>query len=100
MEKVIAILTQKGSLSKGINTNTTINLFKLRDDQVTEVENIELEEVSHKSFSLLMALKEVSIIYIDSISKELKQILDTISITTKMKDDLDNDHFINKFIFD
>lgn len=100
MEKKIAIITQKGSLSKGLHQNTIINIFKLINDKVIEVENINMDEVSEKNLSLTLALREVSVVYLGSISNELKRILNTIGITTKVKDELDNDKFIQQFIFD
>lgn len=57
MEETIAIVTQKGALSKGLQQNTIVNLFKLTNDNVTGVENGNMDEVSVKSFSLLLALK-------------------------------------------
>jgi hypothetical protein len=100
MEKIIAILTQKGALSKGLQENTTINLFKLENEKVTEVENISLENTSENHFSLLMALKKVSMIYIGTISNDLRNILNKIGIATKSKDEHSDDRFINQFIFD
>ena len=99
MEKTIAVVTQKGSLSRGVQQNTIINLFKLTNDKVTGVENVNMEEVSEKSFSLMLALKQVSVVYLGTISNELRRILDTIGITTKLKGDLDNDKFKQQFIF-
>lgn len=101
MEKVIAILTQKGSLSKGLQENTTVNLFKLNDDnKVMAVENVPLKETTHNYFSLLMSIKKVSLIYVDTISKELKLLLNRLGIKTKCKDEINDDKFINQFIFD
>lgn len=100
MEKVIAVLTQKGSLSKGIQDNTTVNLFKLQDEKVTEFESIHLSNSENNHFSLLMVMKKVSLIYIDTISNDLKRLLEVVGIRTKCKDDTTDDMFINKFIFD
>lgn len=100
MEKVVAILTQKGALSKGLQENTTVNLFKLNDDKVTAVESVKLKETTHNYFSLLMALKKVSLIYVDTINNELKLLLSRLGIKTKCKDEINDDQFINQFIFD
>jgi len=100
MKKIVAVLTQKGSLSRGLQENTTVNLFQLEDDKVTGVENIPLKETSVKEFSLLMAIKEVSLIYVETINNELIRLLELIGIKTKCKDEISNDQFINKFIFD
>lgn len=101
MPKIIAILTQKGSLSKGIQENTTVNLFEVDDeDKVKGVESIKLENAESNYFSLLMALKKVSLIYIESINNDLKKLLEVIGIRTKCKDEITNDSFINQFIFD
>jgi len=100
MKKTIAILTQKGSLSKGIQPNTTVNLFSLVGDEVKEVENLKLEDTGNNYFSLLMAVKKVSIIYIETINTDLKNMLNTLGIKTKCRDEIYDDKFINHFIFD
>lgn len=100
MRKKVAILTQKGALSKGVQEDTTVNLFDLDDEKVTGVENIKLEETTDNYFSLLMSIKKVSLIYVDTINNDLKRLLDMIGISTKCKDDMNDDKFINQFIFD
>jgi len=101
MRRKVAVLTQKGSLSKGVQQDTTVNLFDLDDEKVTGVENIRLEETTDNYFSLLMSIKRVSLIYADTISNDLKRLLEMIGISTKCRDDdMDNDKFINQFIFD
>ncbi len=61
MTRIIAILTQKGSLSKGVHENTTVNLFAVDgEDKVKGVESLKLENAENNYFSLLMALKKVS----------------------------------------
>ncbi|MBK5723016.1 hypothetical protein JGH11_19285 [Dysgonomonas sp. Marseille-P4677] len=100
MKKIIAILTQKNSLSKGIQKDTTVNLFEIENNNVKGVESIELENTSHNYFSLLMALKRVGTIYADTINSDLRKLLKTISINIKCKNDIENDEFINQFIFD
>lgn len=101
MKRIIAILTQKGSLSKDLQENTVVTVFNLEDEQVTSVENLQLENTSHNHFSLTMLLKKVSTIYAGSISNELKNMLERLGITIKLRNnDLSNDVFIRKFIFD
>ena len=101
MKKKVAILTQKGSLSKGIQHNTIVNIFNLDEDTVTEVEQIMLDNNSNNYFSILMAFNEVSLVYTDSIANELKNTLYKIGITTKCKDDIiPDDKFFSRFIFD
>ncbi|WP_029904659.1 hypothetical protein [Prevotella sp. 10(H)] len=100
MEKIIAILTQKGALSKGIQENTTVNLFEIEGNNVKGVESVKLESTENNYFSLLMALKKVTLIYTDSISTDLKNILYKIGIITKCKDEITDDRFINQFVFD
>jgi len=100
MEKIVAILTQKGALSKGLQENTMVNLFRLKDDKVTSVESVKLKENTYNYFSLLMAIKRVSLIYVDTLNNELKSLLNSIGIKTKCKDETDGDLFINQFIFD
>lgn len=100
MKKIIAILTQKNTLSKGLQENTTVNLFKLENEKVTEVVKLDLDNTSENNFSLLMVIKDVSLIYADNISHSLKNILNKIGITTKCSDEFADDRFINQFIFD
>jgi len=100
MKKIIAILTQKNSLSKGLQDNTTVNLFKLENEEVTEVVTLKLDNTSENYFSLMMAIKEVSLIYAATISNNLKNMLEKIGIKTKCSDDIQNDRFISQFIFD
>lgn len=100
MKKIIAILTQKGALSKGVQENTTVNLFELENENVKGVESLKLESTEDNYFSLLMAIKKVSLVYADTINSDLKSILNKIGIKTKCKEDIHSDRFINQFIFD
>jgi len=100
MKKRIAVLTQKNSLSRGIQENTTVNVFELEDEKVVGVENITLENPTNNYFSLLMAMKEVCIVYMQSMSNDLRRLLETIGIKAKCADETDNDKFIKQFIFD
>lgn len=100
MKKVIAVLTQKGALSKGVQANTAVNLFSVDNNRVQEVENLKLEDTNNNYFSLLMAVKKVSILYAETINSDLKRILQIMGIKTKCKDELENDDFIKQFIFD
>ncbi|MFV0328487.1 MAG: hypothetical protein ACK5KL_01495 [Dysgonomonas sp.] len=70
MAEIIAILTQKGNLSRDIQGNTTVNIFELENDKVKGVESLKLDNTENNYFSLLMALKRVSIIYTDSINND------------------------------
>lgn len=99
MTKIIAILTQKNNLSKDVQNNTTVNLFEMDNEKVKGVETLRLDNTENNYFSLLMAIKKVSIVYADTISTDLRNILAKIGITTKCKEDLENDKFINQFIF-
>ncbi|WP_163304695.1 hypothetical protein [Dysgonomonas sp. 521] len=99
MAEIIAILTQKGNLSKNIQHNTTVNLFELENEKVKGVESLKLENTENNYFSLLMALKKVSIVYAESFNTDLKNILNKIGIKTKNKEELEGDKFINQFIF-
>lgn len=98
MKKIIAILTQKNALSKGLQDNTTVNLLKLEGEEIQEVVSLKLDNTSENYFSLLMAIKEVSLIYADTISNNLKNMLNRIGIKTKCKEDIIDDRFINQFI--
>jgi len=100
MNKVIAILTQKGSLSKDIQMDTVVNIFRMEDEEVAEVEHLKMEAVSNNYFSLLMAAKKVSLVYLDSVNNDLKNMLNTLGITIKCKEEYTDDKFINRFVFD
>ncbi len=100
MKELIAVLTQKGALSKGIHENTTVNLFEVENDKVKGVESIPLQNTETIKVSLLMAIKQVSRLYADTISQELKNLLSSIGIIIKCKDDIDDDQFINQFVFE
>lgn len=97
MEKVIAIITQDGILSDGIQDNSIATIFKLQDGDIVEVENIVLAEVNNNYFSVLMKSKNVNLLYLGIISTELKNTLDSLGIRSKCKDELLSDQFINKF---
>lgn len=100
MKKIIAILTQKGALSKGIQENTTVRLFSLEDEEVSKVENLKLEDIGNNYFSLLMAVKKVSIVYAETINTDLRNLLNMMNIKTKCKGEMADDRFISQFIFD
>lgn len=100
MKKIIAILTQKNSLSKGLQDNTTVNLFDIENEEITGVVSLKLDNTSEKSFLSLMKIKEVSLIYVDTISNNLKNMLTKIGIKIKCRDEILNDRFMTQFIFD
>ncbi|MCD7935563.1 MAG: hypothetical protein LUG98_01740, partial [Tannerellaceae bacterium] len=100
MKEIIAVLTQKGALSKGIQENTTVNLFELENEKVKGVESISLENTETLYVSLFMALKKVSRIYAETINQELTHLLSVIGITIKCKEDLEDDSFIKQFVFE
>lgn len=100
MEKTIAILTQKGSLSNDIHENTTVNLFKLKDEIVTGVESVKLDSTTNNHFSLMMLLKKVNMVYAGNINIDLRNILTRLGINTKCRDEISGDKFMEQFIFD
>ncbi|MDU1891130.1 MAG: hypothetical protein E6767_10595 [Dysgonomonas sp.] len=99
MIETIAILTDKGALSKDLKENTLINVFKLENGKVCEYESITLESTDKKSFSKLLELKRVTLIYIESINHELKHFFGMLGIKIKCKEDWEGDEFINQFVF-
>ena len=99
MAEIIAILTQKRNLSKDIQRNTTVNLFELENEKVKGVESLKLDNTENNYFSLLMALKRVSVVYTESINNDLRHLLSKIGIKIKCRDELNDDKFINQFIF-
>lgn len=99
MKHRIAILTQKGSLSKGLENSTKINIFEFDDNEMVGCENIILNEVNEIQFAFMMVTKNVNIVYVDSISTTFKNLLWIIGIKVKCKDELSNDAFIEHFAF-
>jgi hypothetical protein len=99
MKRKIAILTQKGFLGKGIHEDTQINVFKLNDEKIYEYESVELKSNDKVSFTKLLKLKEISMVYIDTISEELENLLNILGITIKRKEDWGEDQFISQFVF-
>ncbi|MFV0417819.1 MAG: hypothetical protein ACK5KT_03655 [Dysgonomonas sp.] len=97
--KTVAIITEKGIPGKDIKENTQINVFKLEDNKVRSYESIKLNNNDHKEFSMLLKLKEISLIYTDTITNELKRILNILGIGIKCKDDWEGDKFIEQFVF-
>lgn len=99
MDKIIAILTEKGSLSKEIQKDTMINVFIMEDEKVVGYESIRLENNDRDSLSILLKIKEISLIYIDTINNELRRLLNKLGIKIKCKEEWNDDKFINQFIF-
>lgn len=99
MKKRVAILTQKGSLSKGLQNNTAVNLFELDNDEVVGFQNMNVGEVNENHFSVMMWMKDVSLVYADFISSDLKNMLNDFGISSKSKDNFSDDKFIQHFIF-
>lgn len=99
MIKNIAIITEKGAPGKDIKENTQVNVFRLEGDKVVEYENIKLESNDNDYFSSLLKIKEISIIYIETINSELKKLLSMLGIGIKCKEEWDGDKFIEQFVF-
>ncbi len=99
MIKTIAIIMDKGGPSKEIKEDTTVNIFRMKDDKVFSHESIKLDNNSNDHFSSLLKLKEISLIYMDTITNDLKYILSKLGIGIKCKDEWDNDKFISQFVF-
>lgn len=100
MKKIIAILTQKGLLSKGISNNTDLNIFEVEEnDKVIGYENIKVDNNEKIQVLNLLKSKKINLLYIDSIANDLKDLLEKIGITVRSKEEHENDKFINSFIF-
>ena len=97
--KTIAIITDKGSPSKEIKENTLINVFQLEGDKVSGYESFKLESSDDSSFSMLLKLKKISLIYLDTLNNDLKRLLQMIGVNVKCKEEWADDDFINKFVF-
>lgn len=99
MIKTIAIITEKGVPGKDIKENTQLNVFRLKGGKVVEYENIKLESNDTDYFSKLLKVKEISMIYIETINGELKKLLGILGIGIKCKEDWAGDKFIEQFVF-
>ncbi|MDR3057401.1 MAG: hypothetical protein LBU84_04580 [Prevotella sp.] len=94
MKKTIAIITDKGVPSKEIKENTLINVFEMEGEKVSGYESIKLESNDNNNFSKLLKLKQISLIYVDAISNELKHLLNNLGIHIKSRDQWEGDQFI------
>jgi len=99
MTRTIAILTEKGVPSKEIKEDTLVNVFKVEDGKVIEYESIRLENSDNDMFSKLLRIKEISLIYLDSINHELKRLLNKLGIMFKCREEWNDDKFIEQFVF-
>lgn len=99
MLKTVAIITDNGIPSKEIKESTLINVFSLKGGKVSGYESIKLEKIDNNYISKLLELKEISLIYIDTINNDLKLLLHKLGIGIKCKEEWEGDHFIGQFIF-
>ncbi|MDR2953908.1 MAG: hypothetical protein LBV43_02375 [Prevotella sp.] len=97
--KTIAILTEGGMPGKEINENTQINVFRLEEDKVLGYESIKLGSNDNNKLSMLIKLKEISLIYIDTLNNELRYLLQKLGVSVKCRDQWEDDEFIGKFVF-
>lgn len=99
MIKTIAIITDKGTPGKEIKEDMQVNVFRLDNDKVSGYESIKLKSSDSGSFSNLLKIKEISLVYIDSMGNELKRLLQILGVRVKCKDEWEGDEFIRKFVF-
>lgn len=97
--KTIAIITEKGVPGRDIKENSQLNVFRLDGDKVCSYESIKLDNNDHEKFSLLLKLKEITLIYMEEVNHELKRILNKLGIGIKCKDEWHGDKFIEQFVF-
>ena len=100
MKKRIAIPTQKGKLSKGIQQDTTFNIFEIEDEKVVRVEQTVPDIITTNYTSLWLYYKRVTMLYIEEINHDLKNKLKRLGIIVKSRDELTEDKFFNSFVFD
>lgn len=99
MINTVAILTEKGVLSNGIKEDTEVNIFKVENNKVYGYENIKLKDNDKEKFSQLLKIKEVTVVYIDSLTNDLKWLFSKLGIKEKCKEDWSEDEFIHQFVF-
>lgn len=97
--KTIAIITDKGYPSKEIKQDAQVNVFRMEGDKVSGYESIKLDSADSKSFSSLLKLKEVTLVYLDTLNNDLKRLLQILGIHVKCRDEWEGDNFIGKFVF-
>lgn len=100
MKKIIAILTKKGKLCNDLQENSDMNIFQMEGSRVIGYENLKIENIDYDSFASLTKKKKIELLYMEAINEELKNMLRSIGVYTKCKDEYANDNFINRFIFD
>lgn len=100
MKRKIAIPTQKGKLSKCISDDNLFNFFEVEDKRVVRVEQA-VAEGNKDSYltSLWLQSKNITELFVEEISEELKKFLKALGIDVKTKDELEGDDFFNQFVF-
>lgn len=99
MVRTIAIITEKGVPCKGITENAQVNIFRMEDDKVLGYESVKLNDSDTDNFSKLLKIKEITLIYIETITNEMKRLLSKLGIGIKCKEEWDGDKFIEQFVF-
>ncbi len=99
MNKIIAILTKKGRLSSGIQEDADLNIFKLEEDKVIGYEKVKIENKEQSHFFSLLMNKKINLLYIDSLTNDLKNLMERFGITIRFKEECEDDKFLNAFIF-
>ena len=99
MKKIIAILTKKGLLSEGIQENADLNIFNLEGDRVVGYEKVKIENEEHHQFFSLLKSKNVSLLYLDTLTHDLIGLIEKTGVAIRVKEDCENDKFLNTFIF-
>lgn len=100
MKKKIAIPTQNGKLSNEITESTVFNLFELENNNVVGVEHKKLKSSSANHTFLWLIAQSVTDLYIGEISKELKTKLTSFGIIVKTANELSENSFFNRFVFE
>ncbi len=99
-ENNIVISSKKGRLGNPEEPGTKLIMFNLEGDQIVGVH----EEVSTgKDPNWLLkwfSLKGINQLYVSTINPLLQQALTGLGIIVKQKDEVADDEFYNRFIFD
>ena len=98
MRKIFAVLTKKGHLSSQ-PLEADLNVFEMEEEQVVGYENIKINGGGYSQFLSLLKVKHINLLYMDSITDELKKLLDKTGITVRSKEESKEDKFLNTFIF-
>ncbi len=99
-ESNIVISSKKGRLGNPEEPGTKLIMFSMEGEQIVGVhEEVATGEDTHALLKWF-SLKGINRLYVSTISPLLRQALDSLGIIVMQKDEVEDDVFYNRFIFD